>query len=191
MEINQPSLAWISCNCKGYFGSVSAVVKNTQESYFPRELQQTIIKELWLILLRYNQTLTFFFCSTGRKGRMFSIPLKMIFISKHCVSWHMLNSEHQWRRQHCNSHILIWQLGRKYANVQLVGYYCCSFSQGKISMHIWGWLLYKELYKLGRQLNFLAVYEKAFYFLLYSQSGRSQTFIWTEKLGSWTNSSFT
>lgn len=157
---------------------------------FRGSANKPIIKELWLILLHYNQQ-NFLLLFQREKGCMFSIPLKMLFISKHCVSWHILNSEHEWIRQHCNSHILIWQLGRKYANVQLVGYYCCSFSQGKISMHIWGWLLYKELYKWGKRLNFLAVCEKALYFLLYSPSGRSQTSIWTEILENWANSSFT
>lgn len=38
MEITQPSLAVIRCNCKGYFGFVSTVVKNSQVSYFPGEL---------------------------------------------------------------------------------------------------------------------------------------------------------
>lgn len=43
MEIIQPSLTIICCNC---FGFVSTVVKNSQVSYFPGNLRQTFIKDL-------------------------------------------------------------------------------------------------------------------------------------------------
>lgn len=168
---NYPSLALICCNCcKGYFGFVSSVVKNSQVSCFPGELRQTYYQRTMIDFVAVQPNINFLLLAQREKGAYVFHPFKDALHLQALCKLAYVEFWTQWRKQHCNSHILIWQLGRKHANVQLVGYYCCSFSQGKNFMHVRGWLLYKKMYKLCKQLNFLAVCEKACYFLLYSLS---------------------
>jgi len=76
MEIIQPSLALIHCNCKGYFGFLSTVVKNSQVSCFPGELRQTYYQRAVIDFVALQPNINFLLLFRGEKGAYVFHPFK-------------------------------------------------------------------------------------------------------------------
>lgn len=76
MEIIQPSLVLVCCNCKGYFGFVSAVVKNPQGSCFPGEHRQTYYQRIAIDFVALQPSISFLLLFRREKGMFVFHPFK-------------------------------------------------------------------------------------------------------------------
>lgn len=79
IEIIQPSLALICCNCKDCFGFVSTVVKNSQVSYFPGELRQTYYQRAVIDFVALQPNINFLLAFRREKGAYVFHPFKDAF----------------------------------------------------------------------------------------------------------------